>query len=526
MVGTSLMSMYCKCGDLSSACKLFGEMHTRDVVVWNAMISGYAQHGDGKEAINLFERMKDEGVEPNWITFLAVLTVCIHTGLCDFGIQCFEGMQELYRIVPRVDHYSCMVDLCLGRAANLERAVDLIRSMPFEPHPSAYGTLLAACRVYKNLEFAELAAGKLIEKDPQSACAYIQLANIYAVANQWDDVSRVRRWMKDNAAVKTPGYRWIEINDHLDFVFHDVDETLKVQMLMRHSEKLAIAFDLISTAPGMTLRIFKNHRIGEGQQSASSAKGLSELSGPRSNIGIKRMGELDDKHFLAACKKRGGTTEQIINEDDEKLVGLKEQLGYEVDKAVTTALLEINEYNAIMRNRAQCGFLGQALPEFLLPRPTQHAGPPFGHSPPVTGAENELPFCRSLRYLEPLALPLRTILQARLILCRRPFLASARSRTRSLTVAAITAAVRRGDLAGADEAFASTPRKTTATYNCLLAVYARASGRLADVRHLFNRISTLDVVSYNTLLSCHIASGDADGARRLFASMRVRDVAS
>uniref|UniRef100_A0A0D9X4J0 DYW domain-containing protein n=1 Tax=Leersia perrieri TaxID=77586 RepID=A0A0D9X4J0_9ORYZ len=295
-VGTSLVSMYCKCGDLSSACMLFGEMHRRDVVSWNAMISGYAQHGDGKEAINLFERMRDEGVEPNWITFVAVLTACIHTGLCDFGIRCFEGMQELYGIEPRVDHYSCMVDL-LCRAGRLERAVDLIRSMPFEPHPSAYGTLLAACRVYKNLEFAELAAGKLVEKDPQNAGAYVQLANIYAVANRWDDVSRVRRWMKDNAVVKTPGYSWIEIkgvmhefrsNDRLhpqlhlihekldqleeqmkamgyvpdlDFALHDVDESLKVQMLMRHSEKLAIAFGLISTSPRMTLRIFKNLRV-------------------------------------------------------------------------------------------------------------------------------------------------------------------------------------------------------------------------------------------------------------------------
>jgi pentatricopeptide repeat protein len=295
-VGTALVSMYCKCGDLEGACKLFGEMRTRDVVAWNAMISGYAQHGDGWEAIRLFEKMKDKGVEPNWITFVAVLTACIHTGLCDFGMQCFESMQEVYGMKPRVDHYSCMVDL-LCRAGLLERSVNLIRSMPFEPHPSAYGTLLAACRVYKNLEFAEFAAGKLIEQNPQSAGAYVQLANIYAAANQWADVSRVRRWMKDNAVVKTPGYSWVEIkgvihefrsNDRLhpqlhlihgkleqleermkamgyvpdlDFALHDVEESLKVQMLMRHSEKLAIAFGLISTAPGLTLRIFKNLRI-------------------------------------------------------------------------------------------------------------------------------------------------------------------------------------------------------------------------------------------------------------------------
>jgi hypothetical protein len=173
----------------------------------------------------------------------------------------------------------------------------MIHSMPFEPHPSAYGTLLTACRVYKNLEFAEFAARKLIEQDPQNAGAYVQLANIYAVANRWADVSRVRRWMKDNAVVKTPGYSWMEIkgvrhefrsNDRLhpqldlihdkldrleelmkamgyvpdlDFALHDVEESLKSQMLMRHSEKLAIAFGLISTSPGMTLRIFKNLRI-------------------------------------------------------------------------------------------------------------------------------------------------------------------------------------------------------------------------------------------------------------------------
>ncbi|XP_062196873.1 pentatricopeptide repeat-containing protein At4g16835, mitochondrial [Phragmites australis] len=295
-VGTSLVSMYCKCGNLDDACKLFDEMHTKDIVAWNAMISGYAQHGNGGKAIKLFEKTKDEGVVPNWITFVAVLTACIHTGLCDFGIQIFQTMQEVYGIEPRVDHYSCMVDL-LCRAGQLERAVDMMRSMPFEPHPSAYGTLLAACRVYKNLEFAEFAAGKLIEQHPQSAGAYVQLANIYAVANRWADVSRVRRWMKDNVVVKTPGYSWIEIkgirhefrsNDRLhpqlhlihekldkleelmkamgyvpdlDFALHDVEESLKVQMLMRHSEKLAIAFGLISSPPGTTLRIFKNLRV-------------------------------------------------------------------------------------------------------------------------------------------------------------------------------------------------------------------------------------------------------------------------
>jgi hypothetical protein len=90
--------------------------------------------------------MQDKGVETNWITFVAVLTACIHTGLCDFGIRFFESMQEVYGIEPRVDHYSCMADL-LCQAGLLERSENVIQSMPFEPHPSAYGTLLAARRV-------------------------------------------------------------------------------------------------------------------------------------------------------------------------------------------------------------------------------------------------------------------------------------------------------------------------------------------------------------------------------------------
>ncbi|RLN03470.1 pentatricopeptide repeat-containing protein [Panicum miliaceum] len=269
-VGTSHVSIYCKCDNLDNACNLFDDMHTRDVVAWNAMISGHAQHGYGGKAIKLFGKMKDEG--------------------------CFETMQEVYGIEPWADHYSCMVDL-LCRAGLLERAVNLIRSMPFEPHLSAYGTLLTACRIYKTLEFAEFAARKLIDQDPQNAGAYVQLANIYAIANRWADVSRVRRWMKHSAVVKTPGYSCIEIkgvrhefrlNDRLhpqlvlihdkldrleelmkvmgnvpdlDFALHDVEESLKAQMLMRYSKKLAIAFGLISSPPGMSLRIFKNIRV-------------------------------------------------------------------------------------------------------------------------------------------------------------------------------------------------------------------------------------------------------------------------
>ncbi|XP_010934638.1 pentatricopeptide repeat-containing protein At4g16835, mitochondrial [Elaeis guineensis] len=295
-VGTSLVSMYCKCGDLDHACKIFYEMRRKDIVTWNAMVSGFAQHGHGVKAIALFDEMRSEGVEPNWITFVAVLSACNHTGLLDLGIQYFESMEKDYGIMPQLDHYSCMVDL-FCRAGLLARAIHLIHSMPIKPHPSMFGTLLGACRVHKNLEFAELAAQKLVELEPWGAGSYVQLANIYASMNRWGDVSRVRRLMKENEVIKTPGYSWIEVRGvvhkfrsgdrvhsqlnliheklselekkmkkvgyvpDLQFALHDVGEEQKEMMLMRHSEKLAIAFGLISTFSGTTLRVFKNLRV-------------------------------------------------------------------------------------------------------------------------------------------------------------------------------------------------------------------------------------------------------------------------
>lgn len=46
-----------------------------------------------------------------------------------------------------------------------------------------------------------------------------------------------------------------------NFVLHDVDEEVKVEMLYTHSEKLAIAFGLIATSDGTPFRIRKNLRV-------------------------------------------------------------------------------------------------------------------------------------------------------------------------------------------------------------------------------------------------------------------------
>ncbi|WCJ25803.1 Pentatricopeptide repeat (PPR) superfamily protein [Euphorbia peplus] len=294
--GTSLISMYCKCGDLDDAWKLFIELPRKDVVTWNAMICGYAQHGQGERGLSLFDEMKKEGIRPDWITFIGILLSCNHTGFVDLGIKYFDCMASDYKVETRVEHYICMVDL-LGRAGKLEKAVDLIKRMPFRPHVAIFATLLGACRIHKDIDTAEFAAKNLLNLEPTSATGYVQLANLYATLNQWDDVARVWRSMKSKRVVKTPGYSWLEVKSvvhkfrsgdmahseldsihekldelekkmkvagyvpDLEFALHNVGEEQRERLLMRHSERLAIAYGLIKLPSGTPIRLFKNLRV-------------------------------------------------------------------------------------------------------------------------------------------------------------------------------------------------------------------------------------------------------------------------
>ncbi|XP_057871239.2 pentatricopeptide repeat-containing protein At3g49710 [Cryptomeria japonica] len=210
-VGNALITMYSKCGCIEVACYLFNKMPKRDVVSCNAMIAGHAQHGCGKEALEVLEKMLDEGSKPTHVTFIAVLSACSHTGLVDEGRRYFESMSQHHCISPTVDHYNCMIDL-LGRAGQFEEVENLIRNMPFDPGAVGWAALLGACRSHGNVELGSHAADRLLKLEPENAASYVMLANMYAAADKWNDVTRVRRMMKDKGVKKKPGCSWIEIN--------------------------------------------------------------------------------------------------------------------------------------------------------------------------------------------------------------------------------------------------------------------------------------------------------------------------
>ncbi|KAJ7946402.1 Pentatricopeptide repeat-containing protein [Quillaja saponaria] len=295
-LGTSLLDMYAKCGDIDNSLKKFDCMNTKDIFTWTVMIMGLANHGLGEVALDYFSKMITEGIKPNDITFVGVLSACSHTGLVDQGRTYFKSMRCVYGVTPKIEHYGCMIDI-LGRAGLLEEARELIGSMPFAPDAIVWRAFLGACRIHKNVELAEEAVVNLLELEPYVDGNFVLVSNIYSQAKKWDRVVNTRRMMKNVNIQKFPGSSSIEVDNAvyeflsgdkshpkskeiyqmlaevLDRVKHagyeplidstvqDFDEQEKQQALAYHSEKLAIALGLLSTAPATPIRIFKNLRV-------------------------------------------------------------------------------------------------------------------------------------------------------------------------------------------------------------------------------------------------------------------------
>ncbi|PQQ17229.1 putative pentatricopeptide repeat-containing protein [Prunus yedoensis var. nudiflora] len=191
-VASSLVDMYAKCGNIRIARWIFDKMEQHDMVSWTAMIMGYALHGHAPDAFSSFEQMEGEAVKPNYVSFMAVLTACSHAGLVDKAWKYFNSMTKTYDIAPGIEHYAAVADV-LGRAGRLEEAYQFISSMHIEPTGSVWLTLLAACRVHKNVELAEKVAEKIFTVDPENMGAYVLCSNVYSAAKRWKDAVKDKK---------------------------------------------------------------------------------------------------------------------------------------------------------------------------------------------------------------------------------------------------------------------------------------------------------------------------------------------
>ncbi|KAG5586559.1 hypothetical protein H5410_046993 [Solanum commersonii] len=295
VLSTGLIDMYAKCGLISCARSIYDRISSKDLICWNTIIACYGIHGQGREALTLFQQMKDE-IEPDHATFAALLSALSHSGLVEEGRHWFDVMVNEYKIKPSEKHYACSVDL-LARAGEVEEAKELITSMETKPGLAVWVALLSGCHKHKKFSIGELAANRVLELIPENTGTFVLVVNFFAAAKMWDKAASVRKLMKKTGMTKVPAYSAVEVNGRLhafliddtshpqyeqimgllcnlenemkamgyvpktDFVLQNLEEDVKVKMLGIHSERLAIAFGLLNTAPGTRLLITKNLRV-------------------------------------------------------------------------------------------------------------------------------------------------------------------------------------------------------------------------------------------------------------------------
>ncbi|XP_048138891.1 pentatricopeptide repeat-containing protein At4g13650 isoform X2 [Rhodamnia argentea] len=292
----ALITLYAKCGSICDAKREFDDMPEKSEVSWNAIINGYSQHGYGVEAVDLFDKMMQQEMTPNSITFVGALSACSHVGLVEKGLKYFESMEVDFCLVPEPEHYVCIVDL-LGRAGHLRRAKRFVEEMPIEPDAMIWRTLLSACTIHKHVEIGEFAAHHLQGIEPEDSAAYVLLSNMYALTGNWDLRDSTRQVMKERGVKKEPGRSWIEVKNSVHAFYagdrlhpltdeiyknlgdlnsqaaeigyvenqcslwSDAEQGQKDPMMFVHSEKLAIAFGILSLPELIPVRVIKNIRI-------------------------------------------------------------------------------------------------------------------------------------------------------------------------------------------------------------------------------------------------------------------------
>jgi len=214
-IGSALVDMYAKCGQLDRSLIVFLNLREKNLYCWNSIIEGLGAHGHGKSALAMFYNMLKGNTKPNGVTFISVLSACSHAGLVEQGRKVFQSMIIDFQIDPQIEHYGCMVDL-FCKAKLLEDAQNLIERMTMKPNSVIWGALLSGCKLCKNLEMAEIAFSKLTVLEPENCGYYSLLVTMYAEANRWKEVGKIRTTMRELGVEKRcPGSSWIEMENEL-----------------------------------------------------------------------------------------------------------------------------------------------------------------------------------------------------------------------------------------------------------------------------------------------------------------------
>ena len=208
----SIVDMYAKCGNIDLACNAFDRIPEKDLVSFNVIINGLAMHGRGEQALEKFSQMQREGLRPDDVTFIGVLSACSHSGLVEEGLRYHRDMETVYGISPKLEHEGCLVDM-LCRAGRFNEAEEFVGEMAGEPNAEVWGALLGGCTVFNELGLGEHATQKLVgEVKPSDDGAYVLLSNMLARRQQWQEARKVRAFMEERGIRKTPGCSSIDVD--------------------------------------------------------------------------------------------------------------------------------------------------------------------------------------------------------------------------------------------------------------------------------------------------------------------------
>ncbi|XP_010252388.1 PREDICTED: pentatricopeptide repeat-containing protein At4g32450, mitochondrial-like [Nelumbo nucifera] len=286
-INNKILEMYSKCGSMSNAYELFEKMQERNLTSWDTMIFWLAKNGLGEDAIDMFTRFKEAGLKPDGQMFIGVFYACGVLGDIDEGMLHFESMSKDYGIMPSMDHYVSVVEM-LGSTGYLDEAMEFIEKMPLEPSIDVWETLMNLSRVHGHMELGDHCAELVGHLDPSRMTDELKVGLVpikpsdlaeekekkkLSAQNLLEVRSRVHEYRagdtshpeKDKiyALLKGMATQMRESGyiPETRFVLHDIDQESKEDALLAHSERLAVAYGLISSAARSQIRIIKNLRV-------------------------------------------------------------------------------------------------------------------------------------------------------------------------------------------------------------------------------------------------------------------------
>ncbi|KAK6913791.1 Pentatricopeptide repeat [Dillenia turbinata] len=277
VVCSALVDMYGKSNCVDESRRVFDSMFSKNVVSWTSMIAVYAQNGQGQNALELFREFKKLCLEaPNHFMLTSIINACASLGRLALG-------KVAHGVVIR-----------LGHDWN-----DVVASSLVDMYAKCGCIAYSEKVLHGRIDIAAEAAEWLIKSKQQLAASYVTMSNAYALAGKWDNLHSIRSEMKRNGVHKEPGCSWIEVKDSTcifyagdlsscargddvlnllrelerkmkergyvggsaGLVFVDVEDEAKEEMVGLHSERLALAFGLLTIPKGLTIRVMKNLRM-------------------------------------------------------------------------------------------------------------------------------------------------------------------------------------------------------------------------------------------------------------------------